>query len=112
MRPGDEGRLRHGGSSDDDLRDAGLDRRAHGGQDPAHGVEGAVEPQLADEHGAGEGLDAPAREVAPGTEDREREGRVEAGAGLGQVGRREVDGHAALAPGHAARGQRGSDPFA
>ena len=93
--------------SDDDILHPGGDRGLDTGQDAAHRVDRAVQPELADVHGASQDVDRRASESAAGAQDGQRERQVQPGAGLTQVRRGEVDGQTLLAPGDAAGAQRG-----
>ena len=106
-RPRDEGGLAGGGGGHDDVGHAGLHGRAHGGQDATHGVDGAVQAELADVDGAVQHRQgAPEQQVAR-AEHRQGQGQVESGAGLAHVRRGQVDRQPLLAPGDAADGQGG-----
>ena len=107
-RAGDEGRLAGGGGGHDDVGHAGLHGRAHGGQDTAHGVDGAVQTELADVDGAVQHRQGAPGQQAAGPEHRQGQGQVESGAGLAHVRRGQVDRQTPLAPGDAADGQGGA----
>ncbi len=111
-RPGDEGGLAGGGGGHDDVGHAGLHGRAHGGQDAAHGVDGAVQAELADVDGPPQEPGGAPSEPPACSQDGQGERQVQPGPGLAQVSWGEVDGQALLAPGDAAGAQRGPHALA
>ena len=103
--PRDEGGLAGGGGGHDDVGHTGLDGGAHGRQDAAHGMDGAVQSELADVDGAVQHRQGATGQQRAGAENGQGQGQVEPGAGLAQIGRRQVDRQPLLAPCDAAGGQ-------
>ena len=106
---GDELGLGGGLLGDDDLLDPSGHRGLDAGQDTAHRVHGAVQPELADVDGPSQEPGRAPSEPTAGPQDGQGERQVQPGPGLAQVSRGEVDGQALLAPGDAAGAQRGPD---
>ena len=107
--PGDELGLGRGLLGDDDLLHTGGHRGLDAGQDAAHRVHGAVQPELADVDGPAQDAGRAPSEPTAGPQDGQGQSQVQPGPGLAQVRRGEVDGQALLAPGDAAGAQRGPD---
>ena len=109
---GDELSLGAGLPGDDDLLHPGGDRGLDAGQDAAHRVDRAVQPELADVHGASQETGRGSSELTASAQDGQRERQVQSGAGLAQVRRGEIDGQALLSPGDATGAQGGPDALA
>ena len=97
---------------DDDLFHPGGDRGLDAGQDTAHRVHRAVQPELADVHGASQETGRGAPEPPAGAQDGQRERQVQSGARLAQIRRGEVDGQALLSPCDTAGAQGRTDALA
>ena len=93
-------------------KDQALATRGAGGeghrQRPADRAHVAFEPDLADQHETGE---ARVRELAAGDEDADRNGQIEPGAGLVDVGRGQVDRDALEGQRETRIGERRVDPL-